>query len=64
MKIKKINRGALNVFLIFLFLIGIPSFNINQDWATALVQGIVAGFISAFIYIVGYLNGFKEKKGG
>jgi hypothetical protein len=63
MKIKEINRGALNTFWIILFLVGIVSFNITKDWATALSQGLVAGFSFALIYIVGYLNGVKKGKG-
>lgn len=63
MKIKRINKGAFNTFWIILSLVGIVSFNIIKDWATALSQGLMAGFCFALIYIVGYLNGVEEGKG-
>lgn len=62
-RMKRVNRGALNTFWIFLFLVGISSLNITQDWATALSQGLVAGFVFAFVYIVGYSSGVEEGKG-
>ena len=60
MKTKRTNTGALKVFLIFWFLVEIISFNITQDWATALFLGLGAGFFSAFIYSVGYSIGFEK----
>ena len=63
MKIKRINKGAFNSFWITLSLVGIVSFNITKDWATAFSQGLVAGFSFALIYIVGYLGGVEEGKG-
>ena len=62
MEIKRINKGAFNTFWIILSLVGIVSFNITEDWVTALSQGLVAGFSFALIYIVGYLNGVEEGK--
>jgi hypothetical protein len=62
MKMKRINKGAFNTFLIFLSLVGITSSNITNDWATAISQGLVAGFVSAFIYIVGYSMGIEDGK--
>ena len=63
MKIKRINKGAFNTFWIILSLVGIASFNITQDWTTALSQGLVAGFAFALIYIIGYSMGVEEGKG-
>ena len=62
MKIKRINQGAFNTFWIILSLVGIASFNITQDWVTALSQGLVAGFAFTLIYIVGYSLGVKDGK--
>ena len=59
---KRVNQGAFHTFWIFLIIVGIASFNITNDWATALSQGLVVGFVSAFIYIVGYLMGIEEGK--
>lgn len=63
MKIQRINRGALHTFWVFCLFVGIVSFNITQDWATALSRGLAAGFIASFIYIIGYLMGVEEGKG-
>ncbi len=57
---KRINRGALNTFLVTSVFISITSFNITKDWATAISQGLIAGFVFALIYIVGFSNGIEE----
>lgn len=62
MKIKKINQGAFYTFWIILSLVGVTSFNITQDWVTAISQGLVAGFAFAFIYIVDYSRGVEDGK--
>lgn len=63
MKIQRINRGALHTFWIFCLFVGISSFNITEDWATALLRGLVGGFVVSFIYILGYLMGVEEGEG-
>jgi len=62
MKMQRINRGAFHTFWVFCLLVGIAQFNATQDWATALIRGLVVGFASSFIYVIGYLMGVEEGK--
>ncbi|GAF84662.1 unnamed protein product [marine sediment metagenome] len=62
MKIKKINKGALNTFWIMGSLVVIMSHSVTQDWATAIFQGLIAGFVFSFVYIVAFLMGVEEGK--
>lgn len=62
MKIDRINKRILYVFLIFFSLVGIISYNITEDWARAFFQGLAAAIFFVLIYIVGYSNGVEEGK--
>ncbi|MBL1214468.1 MAG: hypothetical protein HND52_14015 [Ignavibacteriae bacterium] len=62
MKIYRINKRILYVFLIFFSLVGIISYNITEDWASAFFQGLTAAIFFVLIYIVGYSNGVEEGK--
>ena len=62
MKINRINKRILYVFLIFFSLVGIISYNITEDWARAFFQGLVAGIVFALIYMMGYSDGVEEGK--
>lgn len=55
-------KQPLYVFLIFFFLVGVTSFNITEDWATAFFQALAAGFIFMFVFVVGYSSGFQDGK--
>jgi len=62
MKIDRINKRILYVFLIFFSLFGIIFYNITEDWARAFFQGLVTGFFFALIYLIGYSDGVEEGK--
>jgi len=59
-KIIKNNKGASYTFGIISSFVGIVSFNMTEDWSSAFFQGLVAGFYSYLIYIIGYSNGVDE----
>ena len=61
-KMDRIKKKILTVFLIFSLLVGIISYNLTEDWSRAFFQGLMAAILFALIYLVGYSDGIEEGK--